>query len=1147
MAPIKQITIIQGFMYIHEMTVFLQTDLTNIADTLIIDAKGIWKVGNLNIKVALLYSRLNGITLVSATPDSRTSVKSFIKSIIGLSLPMNPNVKFAIKFKGNMTSDGSVTLSLASDKGLNKFYAIYQKLGATASSAKGLVAEIQHLTLSSAIKKVINIDIASVPFFGTFKVNNLDLTYATDPITDLNQGDLSKSHLLQKLGYKINKGLTAFVKVPFHYQPLTLTYNNHTLMLTTPKKDLQLASILRYFGSNKLPLPSQLQGIFKVNIETMTIKNKRLTIDVSFPKRISFFSGFLSLFNTRVTVTVARRKPKISTKISGIINLAGIKFDTRLGPNKNGKYVLTAKTRNFNIKDLLKNLKISFLPQQIRSFLQNIPFLNFKLQNPVLSYTFGVKPMQMQLEGLPIIHGFKVTNMNSLIVNTRKRGSSMILGFQLGRLNLAGLLKKVTGFNFGKICPFLQQRLTSSVVVSPVSSRKLHFPSGSLESVPISKGVSITAAMTFPHSSHCRNDKFCVLAGRLIGHSTVLSIKATIASATYFPISASISNLNLGGNIKLASAGLEIVGGKSARVGLVGQVQLKNPPLLFSARISAGTKGLTLELSVANCWKKAFGVKWLTLCNFMGSIDFAPPTGITGVAFGAEIHLGYPNSGNQLKAKGYMGVSIINPLENYYYVKFTKITMGSLLKAFNIHFSLPKPLAQSGFPKGFLSSFSVTGQELPEVHLSIPAGFRLKGTLNILGLQGSADILIDLPKLVSIKVALPPIKVGSLLSMYASSTDTKRGPYLKAKVQVIPQQNVAIEAKGYLKVLGMSLEAGLKITNTQYEYFIRGKVLHLFEASMAITATFGNIKNASFRVKGEFKLDLFNKITKIDKNFFKNIANTARKAYEKAKKFVEKMVNLVKGAKRTFEWAKNKLKNLKRGKFFAQVMEKRSNLLARVMEKHSAKKYRKATSQGKTLNLDVKIVYLNLISHAGWGRSISRSFRRAARSVSRAARRAAERARKAAEKARRAVQRAARRAAEAARRKLLEAKRKLQEALKKVMKQFNDAKNTLNRFKNKLNVAKDLLKRVLNKFKVGLKIFDYLKKLGSGGIMSIRKLYFDVSLGTASGGSFAGGIDIRFMGQYNVKAGVNFNLHQITKFAKKIFQLLMQKLKKVFG
>jgi len=121
------------------------------------------------------------------------------------------------------------------------------------------------------------------------------------------------------------------------------------------------------------------------------------------------------------------------------------------------------------------------------------------------------------------------------------------------------------------------------------------------------------------------------------------------------------------------------------------------------------------------------------------------------------------------------------------------------------------------------------------------------------------------------------------------------------------------------------------------------------------------------------------------------------------------------------------------------------------------------------------------------------------------------------------------------------------EAMKKAQKKMNAAKNALTKSMSNLKDAKNKLKQVLNHFKFGLKIFDFLKKFGSGGIMSIRKLYFDVSLGTASGGNFAGGIDIQFMGNYNVKAGVNFNLRHITKFAKKIFQLLMRKLKKIFG
>ena len=938
MAQTGLIMIIPNFMTIDKMQVSLQADMTSISQTLQIDIRGIWKVGNLNILVTLAYSRSTGITTVTATPDSKTTIQSFMRSVLGLSLPINPSVTFSIKFEGHITPNGLTTLTLANANGNNKYYGIYQKEGKT-PAAKGFATEIRRIKLSTAIKKVINVDISGVPFFGTFSVNNLDLTFATKRITSLNLGSLSKSQLLQKLGYTIKKGLTAFIGVPFHKDPLTLTYNNKVLVMTTPKKDLRLDKILSSIvpGSTKLSLPSQLSQIFKVNIETITVRPRQMTINLAYPGALKFADGILSFSQAKVALVIAKTTPKVTTTVSGIINLGGIKFNTRLAPNKQGKYVLTASTNMLNMNALINSLHAAVLPDTISGFMKGIPFLNFKLKNPTMSYTIGVKPLQIKLGGKPIIAGFSTTNTESLIVKTAT-GTKTILGFELGQLNFADLLMKVTKFNFGGIFPLLKQSITATVTISPISSNKLHFGVGKLASLPVSSGVSITATMHFP--KHCDpKDSFCKFAGRLMG-SIPLTLKASFASSSEFLIAAYINKLKLSDKITLQSAGLEIVAGKIPRIGLKGSVQLNKPPLLFTASISASTKGLTLKLSVSNCWKKAFEVEWLTLCDFTGSVDFAPPTGIVGFAFGAKIHLGYPNSGHQIQAAGYMGVNIIYPIANYYYVKFTRVTMGSLLKAFNIRFTLPKPLADSGFPEGFLSSFSALGQNLPDAHLSIPPGYRLKGTLDILGFRASADITIDLPKLIDVNVALPAIRVGNLLAMYASASDARKGPYLKAKVQLLPNQYVNIEAKGYLKVLGIALQSSLKITNSHYMYSISGKILHLFEASMDITAPYGNIHHAVFRVKGEFKLDLFKGIINLSKQLFTNKGNIANAAIGKAKQVYQHALNAYNSARRVLDKAKSLLSRLRIRQAMIQEFENCS----------SSNTCKKAVVQGKHLH-----------------------------------------------------------------------------------------------------------------------------------------------------------------------------------------------------
>ncbi len=919
--PSKKMTIIPRFMSLNGLKVSLTVTLTDPANTLQLDMNGNWKVGNLNIAVNLFYSRSNGDTEVTATPKRGTSVKSFIKSITGLSIPINPSVNFNFKFVGYISKDGFTTLTVTSDTGPNKFYAIYQKQDSNSPSAKGFAVDIKRLRLSTIIKKVINLDISRVPFFGRLAVKELGLAYATNDIIDLEKDAFKNSQMLQRMDGQIDKGLTAYVAVPFHNDPMLITYQDQVLILTTPKKNLRLDRLLKYLisggGRWKLSLPKQISNIFRINIEEIAIDKETVTVDVSYPKRITFVKGLLAISKVKVSIIIAKTSPRVSADINGIIHLAGANFDTTISRNERRKYVLTAKGDQLSINKLFNRLHAAILPRVISRFLSRIPFLNFKILKPRITYVFGARPLQFEIGGTPVVQGFRVTNVDTLIVKT-SGGTKVILGFELGTFSFAEVLRKITRFNFGRF-PILNQKVTSTVMISPISSQRLRFSSGKLASLTVTRGVSLIASMRFPRN--CRGDKFCKFAGRLIGHTAVLSLKATISSATYFPISATINNLRLGRGIVLGRAGIEIVGGASPRIGLVGEVHLRKPPLIFAARISVGTKGLSLELSITNCWNRAFGVPWLAVCNLLGSIDFAPPTGITGLAFGGEIRLGYKSTGHQIIAKGYIGLSIINPFENYYYVRFSRITIGSLLKAFKIRWRLPRPLAQSGFPNGYLNSFSLTGKELPQVHVSIPVGYRMKGTLNILGLQGHADITIGLPKGIDIKVGLPAIRIGRILAMYASPRDRRRGPYLRVKLQVLPRFIVHIEAAGYLQVLGISLETRLKITNTQYEFFIRGKILHLFQASLHITARYGSIRRAHFRVRGEFKLDLFNGIKRFVKNLFRNIANVAKRAFDGARRLVKKFLGLWRRARQAVSRAWRKVKRFARRIFGVQVME----------------------------------------------------------------------------------------------------------------------------------------------------------------------------------------------------------------------------------
>ena len=917
--PAPKWTIIPKYMSISGVTVSITFKLKSLQKTLQIIMNGNWRVGNLNVAVSTNYKKASGITHIIARPRSGTSLRSFVRSITGLPLPVS-STKVNFKFEGNVHANGATFLLLSSDKGRNKFYAIYKKLNKKSVPVKAIAVEVKKFRLSTLLRRLIKQDFTHTPFFGRLVVPDLGLIYSTGRMRINGRKLFKNSPLLLTTRSIISKGLSAFIRVPFHHEPLIAKYQNRVLVITTPHRNLRLDKLLRYLlsgGGNRrvsLPFP-QLKKIFRLHIEIMIISRNSVTVIVAFPRPIVFFERFLRLSNVKAKIRVLNRKPRVSVEITGKIHLSGATFKTKLAQNRHKKYVLTAIGDRLNINRVMQTFRAAVLPREIHRLLRNIPFLKVTILRPRISYTFGARPLQMHIGGNPVIHGYRIVNMDFLLVKLYGKIQA-ILAFELGSINLADVLSKVTSFNFRRFY-LLNQRIQATVTLSPISSRLVRFSIGRLASLPIKKGISLRASMKFPR--HCGSDKFCKFAGRLVGHNTVLSLRATILSATYYSITASLHKLHLGKGLSFNKAGLEIVGGTSSRIGLVGEVRLNRPRLIFAARISVGTKGLTLQLSMTNCWYRAFGAEWLDVCNLLGAIDFAPPTGITGLALGAQIHLGYRSTRHQLRAKVYLGVSQ-NPIENYYYAKFNRVNMRSLLRAFRFNWHIPRPLGESGFPRGFLSSFSALGKNLPEVRLSIPRGYRIKGTLSILGLQGSADITIGLPRLLNINVALPPIRIGRIFAMYASARNKGRGPYLKAKIQFY-NRRVNIEASGYFNVLGTSFYSKLRITNSHYSFSFRRKLFNMFLARVHMTANYGNIRHSHFHVRGSFEQDLFRGIQNIANGLINHFAHLAKRTLNAAHHAFRRYQHLLNQAVHAFNRIFHKVNNLKRRIFFARAME----------------------------------------------------------------------------------------------------------------------------------------------------------------------------------------------------------------------------------
>ena len=200
-------------------------------------------------------------------------------------------------------------------------------------------------------------------------------------------------------------------------------------------------------------------------------------------------------------------------------------------------------------------------------------------------------------------------------------------------------------------------------------------------------------------------------------------------------------------------------------------------------------------------WHNAFGLKFLSFGNAHAGATIIPESGtLQALSLGGTIYIG-TNPGKELVLKAYGGFNFANPLTNYFYGKVNHATIASILAAFGVsNVNLPRVLAQSGFPKGLESSFSLV-QTVPVPGVVIPAGYKLNGTINILGYTLSVLFYIDLPaKAMGMSIEMSPLNLaGGLIRMYRSATDTTHGPILKASFVLSPLK-ISVSASGYLSV-----------------------------------------------------------------------------------------------------------------------------------------------------------------------------------------------------------------------------------------------------------------------------------------------------------------------------------------------------------
>ena len=774
-----------------------------------------------------------------------------------------------------------------------RVHAIFQKLVKGGEFSGAFAADFGPISLSQLVKKTIKVDISSVPFFGRLMIPRLGVTVSSDYITSsLIPKIMCENGLLKNTGVSIPKGLQVFTVLNLKGTkiPLKMYYFQTFLSFEVINNGrLQIGTLLHSIPHIRIRSHSLPPGVrdalrFQIVFFSLDTNSKQLVVETKYPGTLRYFHGYLTITKPELMVTATLKQPRrIEFDIDGSVRIGNGDYVVSVSRDRSmgNKYVVKASFKTIPISDIIKKFSATVMPREFQRALKR--FVEFSIHNAKLAFPLGTRNIQLHFSGTPVISGYKTVHLSAIIV--KQGGNKVVVGFQLGKVNLKTLIYKITRKNLG--ISLLNQELDTSLIISPVSLSGVHLYGSKLRHINIIKGVSIHALLKWP--SNCASDKFCKIARRVLGRNAKFSLQASISSIDSFTLSAGVSNVRLGAGIVLQRAALQIMVGRENSVGIEGSIHLNKYGITLSAGLRSGTRGVVLEGNMQGCWKRAFGADWLAICNLHLLIGIQPTVTLIGaLEIGGEVRIGKTSCIRRpLIAKGYMGIDQLSPNNNFYYVQLkNRVTMGSLLQAFCIQFRLPRPLTDSGFPRGFLSSFSPIGKSLPKAGIDIPPGYRLKGTLNIFGLVANADVTIN-HRNVKMDIALSPLRIArGLLQMYASRKDRSRGPFLKVFVTAVPRPKVDIHASMFASVLGIHREALLRVTNTQYEFRIPGRFLLLYHAILHISANYGNIRHTGFRVRGHLRNDFFSIIRNKIHNGLRSSSHVATKAIDHAKNVV---------------------------------------------------------------------------------------------------------------------------------------------------------------------------------------------------------------------------------------------------------------------
>lgn len=797
---------------------------------------------------------------------------------------------------------------------------ILHKYANTGQSVVTMALSVDSFKLSDLIKKLSGVDISSIPVLGTLTIPTIGVVVST--------GTVTTNFLPQLVGVVLNPiplGVTLVTKITlksgenpllFH---IHLSADNATFEIGDASVKLTLATLVDTLipgvSASALTLPPGFPNPVTVSVNKFSYNHgtKQLTVTMSLGGSIDLIPGHLAVHDPTLKVE-ATQGGDTRVESSATWSIGSVRFFLHITPvttNGNEGFLVTGVGGNLRIGEMVTTFGAQFIPGELDVMLDKAGVKDFLIRQPKVQIPVGAgaQGLNLFLSGTPVIGSFSGVTMNTVVASNGGT-KDMALGLDFSNTNFAGLVTHFTGLSIKGLSMF-DKSMRVGVIVSAKTLANVQFQGTTLSKFSITRGLTVAADFSFPSS--CGSDVICGFCKSALGASSSLSLLAVVENPRQFLLAARVANVNLGGSIVLSAVELQVEVGLETSIGLAGELKLSNPPITLKGALRLAPAEILVEMAMLGVWKRAFGINYLAVGNLIieTGITLTFPPILSKLTGGGEVLIGNLDSGKELVAKVYFGMDLNTPTNNFFYGSISTATISGILAAFGVETSLPPVLSQTGFPNGVSSSFSIV--EVQVANQIIPAGFRLSGTLNILGLTASVDIKVNPPISFVFDVKLGVLNLAGGAFKLCATRSCSKGPMVYASIVTYPFK-IEVKVQGYAKLFGLiEQQATLKITNTKYILELTGR-LFLFDSYIRVTANYGTLKSASFGVYGRLSTAWMAELRKEVIAAIKNGADHATKAISSAQKKVDKAQGAYDAAIRTLQ-QKQRNVNAARAKF----------------------------------------------------------------------------------------------------------------------------------------------------------------------------------------------------------------------------------------